>query len=388
MERLSCVATCALGLEGLLAEELRSLGLDTAVAVGPAGKADRLQDKGAVRFLGNWSDCRRANLWLRTANRVLVELANWSAGTDDELERGARALVAADSRWCGVGIDDLLDPRFSFALRATTSRSRLTDSRWVSLKVKDGLVDGQRQRFGRRASIDRKRPDLPLRVWLADDHATLLVDTSREPLDRRGYRVARTEAPMRETLAAACIMASGFEGEGPVVDPMCGSGTLLIEAGLIALGWPPSRLRASWVFDSWPWMPATEPDRKGNEPQRAPELYGFDRSQQAIDATKRNLDRAGLLQHATIEPGDAFRVDPPPAPGLVAVNPPYGGRLVSDRDFWKKLGDLLKSRYRGYRAVVLAGDEGKGKWIGLRPHKRLAVHNGPIAARILVFDLY
>lgn len=365
------VATCARGLEELLLAEVRALGL-----------ADRGTDVGGVRFDGDLEAGIRANWRLRTANRVLRELASWSADSDEALYAGARHLAHP---W--------LTPDRTFAIHATASRSRIRDTRWVALKVKDGLVDGQRARFGRRASVERDWPDLALRVRLHNDRATLLVDTSGDPLDHRGYRVESTAAPLREQLAAAAVLASGWDGRGPVVDPMCGSGTLLAEAGAIALGLAPNRLRTVWAFEQLPGYDAAAFARLRAEPIAAPgpdvQLLGVDREPAVVAAAARNLEAAGLHGHARLATGDAFTFEPPPGPGLLAVNPPWGERLtdatIAD---WRRLGDLLKQRYRGWKAVVLAGGEGLGKHLGLRPARRLPVLNGPIEIRILVFDLW
>ena len=186
--QLRLVATCGLGLEGLLSSELRELGVP-----------DRRKGRGAVTFRGNWEDCWRANYRLRTANRVLVELAAWGAPDDDRLAEGARAFLLRN-RGAAPGIEGrtLFLPDRTFALHASVSRSRIRDVRWASLRVKDGLVDAQRELFGRRASIARKNPDLPLRLRIDQDRATLLLDSSGDPLDRRGYRLSSGPAPLRE----------------------------------------------------------------------------------------------------------------------------------------------------------------------------------------------
>lgn len=379
--RLSLVATCALGLEEFLEGELREIGV---------GGVERLRS--AVAFTGSWEDVWRTNWRLRTANRVLVELASWDAGGEDELERGARELVEGRHDWAGVRAEELFHPGRTFAVHATSSRSALTDRRWVALKVKDGLVDAQRERYGRRASVDRDEPDLQLRLRLHEDRATLLLDTSGDSLDHRGYRLDTAAAPVREQLAAACVLAAGWDGSGPVVDPMCGSATLLAEAGFWALGWAPGRLRPSWGFETLPGFDREAWERVRSEPIPAPNpevsLLGVDRAREAIAAAKANLERAGLVEHASLWIGEASAFEPPEEPGLVIVNPPHGERLEEERELWPKLGDLLKQRYTGWRAVVLAGGETLGKHIGLKPERRIPVRNGPLDARILLFDLY
>jgi putative N6-adenine-specific DNA methylase len=380
--RLRLVATCVLGLEEILEGELRGLGA-----------RDLQRQRAAVSFSGDWRDCWRANWRLRTANRVLVELASWKAGDGAALAAGARALAAGRSGPLG-GLDlaTLLHPDHSFAIHATSAGSEVRDTRWAALSLKDGLVDGQRDRWGRRSDVDRQDPDLHLRLRLHRDVATLLLDTSGEPLDRRGYRAVSTAAPVREQLAAACVLASGWDGRGPVADPMCGSATLLIEAAWFALGWPPGRLRRRWAFERLPGydpraftellqepLPATDPGVR---------LFGNDLSAEALAAARANLERANLLDRATLSRGDAASFQAPASAGLVVVNPPHGERLGTAAERWRALGDLLKQRFKGWKAVVLAGGEDRGKHIGLRPRRRIPVMNGPLEARILVFDLY
>ena len=400
-ERLALVATCASGLEEILDGELEALGM-----------AARERQRGAVRFAGGWRDCWRANWRLRTANRVLVELASWPAADGAALAAGARAFVSGQTSGQTSGqsagptdLAALLHPDRSFAIQATATASRIRDTRWAALSAKDGLVDGQRDRWGRRADVDRESPELQLRLRLHRDRATLLLDTSGEPLDRRGYRVLSTTAPAREPLAAACVLAAGWDGRGAVVDPMCGSGTLLVEAGWVALGIPPGRLRqarqpeeggTAWAFER---LPGFDPAAFGEvraEPLPAPgpgvRLVGNDRSAEALRAARANLERAGLQQRAQLTRGEAADCRPPAgrglSPGLVVINPPYGERAATDAGHWRELGSLLKHHFQGWRAAVLAGGEGLGKHIGLRPRRRLPVKNGPLDARILIFDLF
>lgn len=383
--RLGLVATCVLGLEEILEAELCSLGA-----------RDVERRRGAVSFTGDWQDCWRANWRLRTANRVLVELASWEAEDGPAIAAGARALISG-----GLGprlqrgdLDAaaLLHPDRSFAIQATAASSGVRDTRWAALSLKDGLVDGQRERYNRRADVDRQDPDLHLRLRLHRDIATLLLDTSGEPLDHRGYRAVSTAAPVREQLAAACILAAGWDGRGPVVDPMCGSGTLLVEAGWIALGWPPGRLRRQWAFERLPGYDPRAFTELLQEPVAVPgpdvRLFGNELSAEALAAARANLERANLLDRATLSRGDAAAFQPPAGPGLVVVNPPHGERLAGTVEQWRALGDLLKRSFKGWQAAVLAGGEDRGKHIGLRPRRRIPVMNGPREGRILIFDLF
>jgi putative N6-adenine-specific DNA methylase len=384
---LPLIATCSLGLEEILAEEIRGLGLAPSVE----------KNRGGVGFSGDWAAVIRANVWLRTANRVVLELARFKAVDGDALANAGRFLAKGP-------LKDWLRPERSLSIVATSSRSTIRDTRWAALRMKDGLVDGQRERWGTRSTVLREAPDLPFRLRLLDDEATLLLDTTGEPLDHRGYRRETVTAPVRETLAAACVLASGWDGCGPVVDPMCGSGTLLIEAAWLARGWAPSRFRggkdrSAFAFEGWGvTSPASVADARHEAPPEAlgegtrGPLVGRDIDPQAIPIARRCLEVAGLgSSHADgidLSVGDAAEIEPPPGPGLVLVNPPYGERLEADRPMWRALGDLLKQSFRGYRAVVLAGGEGLGKEIGLKPRRKIPVWNGPLEARILLFDLY
>lgn len=369
------VATCARGLEEIVAAELASLGI-----------TPRAQSMGGVAFVGGTLDALRANWRLRTANRILLELGSWPSPDDAALYSGAHELATA-SQW-----RELLSPDRTLAVTATSSRSALRDTRWIALKVKDAVVDAQRDRTGRRSDVDRERPDLGLRLRLHRDLATLLLDTSGEPLDRRGYRVATTVAPLREQLAAAALLTSGWSGVGPVVDPMCGSGTLLAEAGAIARGLPPNRLRRRWAFERLPFHDPAELEQVRSEPLPAPDpgvrLIGADLDWSAVEACRHNLQTAGLADAAQIHAGDAFELEPPPTAGLVVVNPPYGARLGTAAAEWRRLGDLLKQRYGGWKAIVLAGGEGFGRQLGLKPSRRVPFWNGPLEGRILILDLW
>jgi putative N6-adenine-specific DNA methylase len=382
---LGLIATCVLGLEEILEGEVR--GLDAQ---------DVERQRGAVSFTGTWADCWRANWRLRTANRVLVELGSWEAPDGPALAAGARALAGGRSpalvQRGSIDVPALLHPDRSFVIQATSTASVVRDTRWAVLLAKDGLVDGQRDRWNRRSDVDRMDPDLYLRLRLIRDRATLLLDTSGEPLDRRGYRAVSTAAPVREQLAAACILASGWDGRGPAVDFMCGSGTLLVEAGWFALGWPPGRLRRHWAFERLPAYDPTAFTAILQEPLPTPgpdvQLYGNDESAEALRGARANLEQANLLDRVTLIRGDAAGFEPPSGPGLVLVNPPHGERLSTDAAHWRALGDILKQRYKGWKAAVLAGGEDRGKHIGLRPRRRIPVMNGPLEGRLLLFDIY
>jgi putative N6-adenine-specific DNA methylase len=382
------IATCGRGLEALLEQELAALGLAAAS-----------RETGGIGFEGSFADGLRANWLLRTANRVLVELGSWAAADNELLYAGARALVESAPEAYGkrdggatLPLAELFSPDRTFSIQATSSHSGIRDTRWIAMKAKDGIVDAQRERFQARSDIERSSPDVALRLRLFRDQATLLLDTSGEPLDRRGYRVTSTAAPLREQLAAAALLASGWSGRGPVVDLMCGSGTFLAEAGSIALGLAPNRLRNLWAFERLPgfdrelWKSIREAPLPAPDP--ALRMVGVDLAGEAMVASQRNLAAAGLLGYTDLVQGDAFAFDPPEGPGLVLANPPHGERLADSPELWKELGDTLKRKYRGWKAVLFAGGTTQGKLLGLKPTRRIPVWNGPLEARVLVLDLW
>ncbi len=362
---MKLVATCGKGLEPLLARELERVG-DLRVGVG------------AVEFHGGLKTVWRCNLWLRTANRVLIELGSWKASNSEDLYRGARKLARAER--------ELFDPARTLSIRASTSGSNIGDVRHAALKCKDGLVDGQRDVHGIRSSVSRDEPDLPLRLRLHRNRATLLLDTSGDPLDHRGYRLNSPVAPVRESLGAAAILHSGWDGQGPVVDLFCGSGTLLAEAGWYAMGRPPGWLRQRFAFqrqpgfdrDAWRGV-AAEPGEVLNADVR---LYGVDIDSRALIASKNNLEEAELLDQAALSKGDAYETAPPEiGPGLVAINPPHGERIeVVD---WEALGRHLRHDYSGWTLAVVAGEFDPRQAMRLPGLRALQVFNGPLRGHLL-----
>lgn len=372
---MKIVVTCGKGLEPLLAQELAALGAQ-----------EIQQDVGAVSAQGDWPLVWRANYTLRTANRVLVAIGGWAAASEVKLFQGAFRTVM---RWRGP----LFSPRATISVRASCSASRISDPQFAALKVKDAIVDAQRKLHGERSSVDRQAADLPLRLRIHRNRASLLVDTSGESLDRRGYRLDRSHAPLRETLAAACVLAAEWDGQGPVVDRMCGSGTLLAEAGAIALGLPAGRLRRG--RDGMGWAFERQPDfnpRLCGEVCSAPlpvlsrdvKLYGSDQHREVLDKARANLVRAQLDEHARIRQGDAFDLPAPAGPGLLLMNPPYGDRLHEWVNQWTQLGVLLRERYAGWTAVLLARSQEQEEALGIEPVRWLNIFNGPLKARILV----
>jgi 23S rRNA (guanine2445-N2)-methyltransferase len=368
-------ATTGKGLEEVLAGELTALGV-----------ADVRVERGGVRFSGGLAACYRANLWLRTANRVLMPLGEFPCATPQELYDGMR----------GIDWGGLLNSDMTMAVDCNLRDSDLTHSGFVALKAKDAVVDQLRDRTGRRPNVDTRDPDVRINLHLVKNRCTVSLDTSGAPLDRRGYRLARTEAPLRENLAAAIVLLSGWDGITPFADPMCGSGTIPIEAAMIAARRAPG-LNRPFAFQRWPgfdpslWQRLV---REAEESMRATlpvPVWGFDRDAAAVRTARENSRRAGVAGNVIFAVGELDGFKPPPLAGTIICNPPYGARL-EERDtlkpFYRRIGDILKQRCAGYTAWLLVGDQELSKEVGLRATRRIPLFNGPIECRLLKYELY
>jgi 23S rRNA (guanine2445-N2)-methyltransferase len=369
-------ATTGKGIEELLADELRALGL-----------ADAVVESGGVRFSGDVSDCLRANLWLRTANRVLMPLAVFPCASPAELYDGVHAVTWSD--W--------LTPDMTLAVDCNLRDSAITHSGYAALKTKDAIVDLLRDRYGRRPSVDTRDPDLRVNVHLVKNRCTVSIDTSGAPLDRRGYRLGRTEAPLRETLAAALVGLTGWDGAVPLADPMCGSGTILIEAALRAARRAPGLLRGGFGFERWPgfdpvlWARLLAEAREAALPALAVPLLGRDRLPQALETARQNASRAGVGNLLSLARGNVRDFAPPPGPGVLLFNPPYGQRLSEEealKPLYRQIGDVMKQRCTGYTAYLFTGSPELAKCVGLKASRRFVLFNGPIECRLLKYELY
>jgi 23S rRNA (guanine2445-N2)-methyltransferase / 23S rRNA (guanine2069-N7)-methyltransferase len=382
-------ATAPRGAEDLLAAELAALGAERPKA-----------RTGGVAFAGPLSLGYRACLWSRLASRVLLRLAELPATDSDALYEAALALS-----W-----ERHLSPGSTFAIAAAgrpRPGSAIDNSHFAALRVKDALVDRLRARRDHRPNVDLDDPDLRLRLHLAGDRAVLSVDLAGEGLHRRGYRVASVAAPLRENLAAAVLLRAGWSGRrGACVDPMCGSGTLLIEAAWIAADVAPGLLRARFGFEGWAGHDAAlwaELRREAQERRAAglaralPRFVGFDAEAEAVTAALACIEAAGLRGIVHVEKRSLASVAAPelpperegPAP-LVVCNPPWGERLGEHRELeslYAAFGRLLRERFVGWEAAILTGEPSLGLAMGIRAKRRNALHDGPIEAQILRFEL-
>ncbi len=370
-------APCAKGLEYLLVEELRELGaLEVREAL--AG----------VHFSGTLETGYRACLWSRLASRVLLRLSQFEARDEAALYAGVQAIDWATH----------LSEHGTLAVDANLHASHLTHARYAAQKVKDAIVDQFRDRFAVRPSVEVERPDLRIHLSLRRNIAGVFIDLAGEALHRRGWRGPQVEAPLKETLACAVLLRGGWPEisarGGALVDPMCGSGTLLIEAARMSADVAPGLGRDHFGFSRWRGHDATiwnallaEARERSLQGRGAltPRFFGFDIDSAAVAASRENIERAGLAGVIRIEPADVAQLAAPEhaSPGLVVCNPPYDERLAADATLYRALGTMLKRSFSGWQAAILTGDVELGRALGLRPEKRYALHNGALACELL-----
>jgi len=375
-ERLPLVATASRGTEPLLAEELSELG----------AKKVR-QERGAVRFAANWREALRILLWSRIAMRLLYPLASAKV-------RGAQGLYDAAR---SIAWEEHLSTESTFSVEATLRDSEHTHSGFVALKVKDAIADRMRDRLGRRPNVESRDPDVSVSVHLAKDQLTVGLDLAGRPLNQRGYRVQPTAAPLKETLSAALLRSARYTGAEPFVDPMCGSGTLVIEAALIAANRAPS-LHRTFAVERWPsraldaqrLLRELREEAAAAERQPAFPILGFDRDADALKAARRNAAKLGRAVQLRV----ADALHPLPLgdlpPGVLLTNPPYGSRLTAGgqkgmKAFYFKLGESLR-QLAGWRVFILAGNPAFESAFHLKPASQRAFWNGPIECRLFGYS--
>lgn len=371
----SFFATCPRGLEAGLAAEVTALG---ASYVTPTD--------GGVAFAGPLDLAYRANLESRLASRILWRVAHGRCRTERELYA-----LGQDVRWeRHFRVDRTL------RVDVAATNSPLASLEFATLKLKDAVCDRFRAKLGSRPSIDKDRPDVRVHAFLSEREATLYLDTSGEALFKRGYRRDADAAPLRENLAAGLIHLSGWTPDTPFLDPMCGSGTIAIEAALIAADRAPGLTRGfgfqklAW-FDgpTWQRLRQRARDRVRIAPD-APGIFASDIDARLIDGARRNLAAAGVADFVQAEAADVLARGAPASAGTLVANPPYGVRLESDAAlaaFYPKLGDALKRRYAGWTACLFSGDARLPKLIGLRPSRRTPLFNGAIECRLYRFEI-
>ncbi|MCC8038071.1 MAG: THUMP domain-containing protein [Bacteroidales bacterium] len=375
-EEFEMVAKTLQGLEDVLAEELRDLG---AKNVEPGRRM--------VSFQGDLEMLYRANLQCRTALRILKPIYKFEAHDPDELYAKLKE----------VDWNTILTLDKTFAVDVTAYSDEFTHSRYVTYRVKDAIVDWFKDRFGpdARPKVRTTGGDVLINVHIAGDRITISLDSSGESLHKRGYRVAQTEAPINEVLAAGIILKSGWRGDSPFVDPMCGSGTFLIEAAMIAAGIAPGVYRKNFAFEQWKDFDPELLDRLYNDDSMEREvtcpILGADISPRAIAIAQENIKSAGVNKYIDLQVKPIQRWEEAPANGVLITNPPYGERIsVEDMDgLYATLGTKLKNVFKGYHAWIIGYHEEYFQKIGLAPSQKIPMYNGALECELreyIIFD--
>lgn len=375
MKEFKMIAKTFKGLEEVLAGELVELG------------ANNVQlERRAVSFTGDKRLLYRANLCLRTASRVLVPITTFKAGDADAVYEQVKQIDWAQYMTLQTG----------FQIDATVYSDTFRHSRYVTYRVKDAIVDWWNEKEGKRPNVKLSNPDLSLNVHIANETVTLSLDSSGESLHKRGYRVANTEAPINEALAAGMLLMAGWKGETDFYDLMCGSGTLLIEAALIAQNIAPGIFRKGFAFEKWAdFDKELFEDIYNDDSAERPfthHIYGSDASFYAVQQALKNIKSAG--QQRTIEVRQIRLQEikrDNQTPALIMVNPPYGERLAQDKDvmrLYADMGTAFKHQFTGSTAWVISSNEDALKCIGLKPSKRIKLLNGELECWFNQYELF
>jgi len=368
------VAKTMAGLEEVLAGELIALG------------ANNLQiGNRMVSFEGNLALMYKANICCRTALRILKPIYKFEARNTDDIYKKVKAMNWAEH----------LNEDSTFAIDAITFSEVFNHSRFVAYRVKDAIVDYFMQRTGKRPSVDVDNPDLLINFHVAHNTCTMSFDSSGESLHKRGYRVGQTEAPLNEVLAAGMIMKSGWKGDSDFVDPMCGSGTLLIEAALIATNTPPGVFRRRFAFEGWKNFNQELFETIYNDDSKERDfkfrIYGSDISGEAVDIAERNVKSAGMTKYIDLKvmPFEDYTKAPSDT-GLLMTNPPYGERLKPENieKLYETIGERLKHVFMGYQVWILSHKKECFNKIGLKPSKKLALKNGSLDCEFRRYDIF
>ena len=366
------LAKTMFGLEGILAEELRKLG---AQNVKPMNRA--------VSFKGDKGFMYKANLNLRTALRILKPIAYFQAHNEKELYQ----------KLCEIDWTEIFDLDSTFATHATTHSEVFTHSKYASLVMKDAIVDTFRKKFDKRPNVDPEMPNISINLHIAKHTCTVSLDSSGDSLHKRGYKLNAVTAPMNEVLAAGLILLSDWNKISNFHDPMCGSGTLLIEAALIAYNIPANIFRERFGFEGWKnfdeeLFEKIKEISLNKETNFNGKITGSDNFQKAVRISRENIDNALFYENIKVTKSDFFETEIAPET-FVIFNPPYGERIdLGVNDFYEKVGTTLKHKYQGCSIWLISSDIENMKFIGLRPSRKIKVMNGKLECSFRKFEVY
>ena len=375
MKNFSMLAKTFKGLEEVLAQELIELGAN-----------DVLIERRAVSFKGDKALLYRANLCLRTAIRILVPIASFKAKDTDALYKQVKSLD-----WSRYMTADT-----TFVVDATVYSETFRNSRFVTYRAKDAIADFWMEKANKRPSVSTQEPDMIINVHVANEQVTVSLDSSGESLHKRGYRVATTEAPISEVLAAGMLLMAGWKGQSDFYDPMCGSGTLLIEAALIARNIAPGVFRKSFAFEKWQdfdaelWSDIYNDDSAEREFNHR--IYGSDASFYAIRQAEKNIKSAGVQKDIELKQIRMEEIkNDQNINALVMLNPPYGERLKSNKemeDLYGAIGSTLKHQFTGATAWIISSNAAAMKCIGLKPSRKYHLLNGELDCQFNQYELF
>lgn len=377
--RHQLVLPCSPGVAPFLARELDELGLP------------QLEEKPTtVVSKGDFAAAIKLNLTLRCAQRVLWRLAKFTAATPDELYERLSALT-----W-----EEMIPVDGYFSVTSVVDNPTIRDNRFANLKVKDAIVDRLRRLYGRRPDSGPRRDHLVFHLFWQADQASIFLDTSGHTLARRGYRPEAGKAPLRETLAAALVQATGWQGRGNLINPMCGSGTLAIEAALVARGLIPGLLRRRYAFQALPAFPELYEGemrrflaeaRRATRGRRGFRIIATDHNHKMVKTARANAERAGVAEFIEFKTCDFAETRVPEGGGIIICNPEYGVRLGDEEQLkqtYRRLGDFFKQRAVGYQAFVFSGNRNLLREIGLKPDSRRKFDNGGIDCELSGYPLF
>ena len=368
------IAKTFMGLEPVLAQELTELGANN-VQIG----------RRVVSFTGDQEMMYRANFQLHTAIRILKPIKHFTARSADDVYEATKT----------VDWSQYILPGKTFSVDSVVYSEEFRNSRFVTYKVKDAIVDQFRERSGNRPNISVSNPDVRLHIHISDDGATLSLDSSGESLHRRGYRQESVEAPLNEVLAAGMILMTGWRGETDFIDPMCGSGTLLIEADLIARNMSPGIFRKEFAFEKWPDFDKELFDKIYNDDSRERDfthhIYGYDVDMKAVNTALLNVRAAGLTKDISVAQQDFKDFKKPAQEAIMVMNPPYGERISTPNllGTYKMIGERLKREFAGNTAWILSYREECFEQIGLKPSLKIPLYNGSLECefrKYMMFD--
>lgn len=372
-QEFELIAKTFMGLEPVLAKELTQLGANE-VQIG----------RRMVSFMGDKEMMYRANFQLHTAIRILKPIKHFKALSADDVYREVQKIDWSEY----IGLDK------TFAVDSVVFSEEFRHSKFVAYKVKDAIVDQFREKTGKRPNISVANPDIRLNIHIAEDKCTLSLDSSGESLHRRGYRQESVEAPLNEVLAAGMILMTGWQGETDFIDPMCGSGTLLVEAALIAHNMAPGLFRKEYAFEKWPDFDSDLFDRIYNDDSSEREfthhIYGYDVDIKAVNTARLNVRAAGLLNDITVEEADFKNFTQPKEKSIIVTNPPYGEH-ISTPDLlgtYKMIGERLKHQFLNNDAWILSYREECFDQIGLKPSIKIPVYNGSLECEFRKYQIF